>query len=60
MDHTGIGIMMKLKTKKMSKFIKALLANPFRFKFSINEEGNLFLDVGIVWIIIGICIPLIL
>lgn len=37
--------------KKISKFIEALLANPFRFKFSI-ENGGLFLDVGIVWIIL--------
>ena len=44
----------------MSKFIKALLANPFRFKLSINEDKQVFLDVGIVWIILVICIPLIL
>ena len=37
----------------MSRFIKALLANPFRFKFSL-ESGNVFLDVGIVWILLSI------
>lgn len=58
MDHTGIGIMMKLKIKKMSKFIKALLANPFRFKFSI-ENGGVFLDVGIVWILLQLMFLLI-
>jgi hypothetical protein len=42
----------------MIRFIKALLANPFRFKFSI-EEGNVFLDVGIVWILLSL-IPWIL
>ena len=26
----------------MSKFIKALLAHPFRFKFSIDEDERLF------------------
>jgi hypothetical protein len=40
----------------MNKFIKALLAHPFRFKFSVDEDEGLFLDVGIVWIILGICI----
>ena len=43
---------------KMSRFIKALLANPFRFKFSI-EKDNVFLDVGIVWILLSL-IPWIL
>ncbi len=38
----------------MSKFIKALLAHPFRFKFSIDEDERLFLDVGIVWIILAL------
>jgi len=37
----------------MNKFIKALLANPFRFKFSAGE-GNIFLDVGIVWILLSL------
>ena len=36
---------------KMKRFIKALLANPFRFKFSI-ENGGVFLDIGIVWILL--------
>ena len=34
----------------MSRFIKALLAHPFRFKFSIDEDERLFLDVGIALI----------
>ena len=38
----------------MSKFIKALLAHPFRFKFSVDEDEGLFLDVGIVWIILAL------
>lgn len=50
--------MSKFKPKKMKRFIKALLANPFRFKFSI-ENGGVFLDVGIVWILISL-IPSIL
>lgn len=47
---------MIIKTKKMRRFIKALLAHPLRFKFSVDEDEGLFLDVGIVWIILGICI----
>ena len=44
----------------MNRFIKALLAHPFRFKFSIDEDERLFLDVGIVWILISFMIPLML
>ena len=36
----------------MKRFIKAVLANPFRFKFSIEEDEGVFLDVGIVWILL--------
>lgn len=36
----------------MSKFIKALLAYPFRFKFSL-ESDDAFLYVGIVWIMVS-------
>lgn len=38
----------------MRRFIKALLAHPFRFKFSIDEDERLFLDVGIVWIVLSL------
>ena len=44
----------------MNRFIKALLAHPFRFKFSIDEDERLFLDVGIVWILIFFMVPLML
>ena len=37
---------------KMKRFIKALLANPFRFKFSLEEDEGFFLDIGIVWILL--------
>ena len=37
----------------MSKFIKALLAHPFRFKFSLDEDEGFFLDIGIVWIMVS-------
>ena len=36
----------------MIRFFRALLANPFRFKFSL-ESGDVFLDVGIVWIMVS-------
>jgi len=38
----------------MIRFFKALLAHPFRFKFSIDEDERLFLDVGIVWIAVPV------
>ena len=42
------------------KYIKALLANPYRFKFSIEEDDHVYLDVGIVWIVLGLSVLLIL